>query len=247
MVDSASMVTHRERGCSGADATVFTKSTTQAARFQAGISMVEVMVTVIAANIGIAALVSSFSHYHQEQIEGRARTTALLAAQTVLEGIKASDFDTLLTQYNDVPADDPNGQDKGAFFTVAGLDPPRVGQTALAHGEIIFVRTEKPDERFYGRDLGLNGLPYPDGRPDGYPDGLDLNADRDRTSRSAFSGKFDLNLDGDTSDSNLLGLPAAPHPREAYRSLRCAVRVTYEVLGQIRQIELQTQLTQPIK
>lgn len=215
---------------------------------RSGLSMVEVMVTVVIANVGIAALVSSFSHYHKVEIESRARTTAILAAETVLEGIKASDFDTLLTQYNDVAGDDPNGRDKGAFFNVAGLGAPRIGGTLQNHGEVIIVRSEQADERSYGRDLGTNGLPYADGVPDGIPDGLDLNADGSReTPGDVFAGRFDLNLDGDVVDADLLGPLIAPQPSQSYQSLRCAVRVTYDILGQLRQVELQTQLTRPVR
>jgi type II secretory pathway pseudopilin PulG len=149
---------------------------------RAGISMVEVMVTVVIANIGFAALVQSFSHYRKQEIETRAGTTALLAAQTVLEEIRSSDFDTLFTQYNDVPGDDPNGQDRGAYFSIAGLNPPRVAEVPLNHGQIILVREEEPDGR-----------------------------------------------------------------SEPYRSLRCAVRVNYEVLGEPRQVELDSLLTRPLE
>src|SRR2546426_8681920 len=112
--------------------------------------MVEVMATVIIANVGIAALVSSFSHYHRQEIESRARTTALLAAQSVLEEIRSDDFDTLLTQYNDVPADDPNGRDKGPFFSVAGLIPPRIAGVPLNQGEVILIHDERAQETDYG-------------------------------------------------------------------------------------------------
>jgi type II secretory pathway pseudopilin PulG len=214
---------------------------------RAGISMVEVMVTVIIANVGIAALVSSFSHYQKQEIETRARSTALLAAQTVLETMRSSDFDTLLTQYNDVPGDDPNGQDRGSFFSIAGLNPPRIGGVALNHGEIILVHEENPDERQFGRDLGTNGLPYPDGLPDGKPDGLDLDGDGLCLLNNLFSSLFDLNLNGVLGEGNLPGLFQAPRPQEACRSMRCAIRVTYEVLGELRQIQLDTQLTRPTR
>ena len=217
-------------------------------RTVAGVTLVEMMFTVVVANIGLVALLSSYSYYHQQESTSRAESTALFAARTVLEEIKSSDFDTLTTQYNNVANDDPNGDDKGQYFSVAGLAPPVVGGATQNQGEIIWVRDEAPDEKTFGRDLGTNGLPYVDGIPDGIPDGLDINGDASReTTGDAFAGTFDLNLNGIKTDTNVLGSPTVATPTDAYQTLRCAIRVTYAVMGEIRQIEMQTQVTKPIK
>jgi len=211
-----------------------------------GLSMVEVMISVVIANIGLAALVSTFSHYQKEEIESRAFTTALLSLKSTVEEIKASNFDTLLTQYNNTPGDDPNGEDKGGFFSVAGLTPPYIGGGAVNPGEIIIINEEAPDETAYGRDLGTNGLGYVDGKPDGKPDGIDLNLNGCRTDSNAFGGNFDLNLNGVKTDTSVLGLSQTSESN-SYKSLRCIVRVSFEVMGQIHQLETQTQVTRAIK
>ncbi len=211
-----------------------------------GLSMVEVMISVVVANIGLAALVSTFSHYQKEEIESRAFTTALLSVKSSMEEIKASNFDTLLTQYNNTPGDDPNGEDKGSYFSVGGLTPPYVGGAAINHGEIIMVNEEAPNEAAFGRDLGTNDLAFVDGKPDGKPDGVDLNHNGCRTDANAFGGNFDLNLNGVKTDTNVLGLSQTTEP-DAYKSLRCVVRVSFEVMGQVHQLETQTQITRSIK
>ena len=210
-------------------------------------SMVEVMVTVVLANVGLVALAISFTHVQRVELESRARNTAISSAHSVMESIKASNFTTLDTQYNDIDGDDPNGEDRGSFFSVAGLKPPAISGSFQQHGEIILIKDESPSELDYGRDFGTNGLHYLDGNPDGLRDGIDLNADKELSYDSVFEGRFDLDLNGTVTRGDLKGEYQAASPQEAFKSLRCAVRVTYEVLGELRQVEIQTQLTEPVE
>jgi type II secretory pathway pseudopilin PulG len=141
-------------------------SPTGPAARRAGLTMIELAVSMVILLVAVGGTLSSISSTVVLGESTRETTLAYLAAQRQLEGLRTQNFRQLFALFNAVPADDPAGEGTapGQNFDVAGLSPTKDDADGRV-GQILFPVAEddegqlREDVLFIGRqhDLDVDG------------------------------------------------------------------------------------------
>ncbi len=99
--------------------------------------MVEVLVAFTVLVVSVGAIVGALVTALETQRMSQETRRAVIAAESVLEELKAADFAQVFVLYNADPLDDPVGPAPGASFAVRGLTA-LPGDADGLPGEIIF-------------------------------------------------------------------------------------------------------------
>jgi prepilin-type N-terminal cleavage/methylation domain-containing protein len=145
-------------------------------RRAAGFTLVEVLVVVAIVTVGLGLMTNTLVAVGELGPVSRETSVAMDSARSVVEEMRAVDFDSIFSTYNADPDDDPGGAGTapGASFAVPGLDLV-VGDADGLAGEIVFplvggeLREDSADWRLgHPRDLNLDGVVDGDDRAADY-------------------------------------------------------------------------------
>lgn len=149
----------------------------EGSRARRGSSLVELVVAVAVALVGLLALTRGMSEALALGRKNRATALATAAAQGMVERLQAAGIERVFALYNDEPDDDPDGAGTapGSRFTAEGLEALPVD--GGAHGRIFFPVAEDAPGTLR-EDLKDTRLRAPfDLDLDGAVDDLDHSAD----------------------------------------------------------------------
>ena len=123
---------------------------------QAGMSLIEVMVSVVVLVVAVGTSLGSMTTFNDLAESDRELAIAYTEAERAIEKIRNEDFANIFATYNQDSGDDPPGADAGPSFDVEGLE----GHDGGSAGSIVFP--VDPDDSGYLREdlvLPLLGLP----------------------------------------------------------------------------------------
>jgi prepilin-type N-terminal cleavage/methylation domain-containing protein len=132
---------------------------------RAGFTLVEVLVVVAIVTVGLGLMTNTLVAVGELGPVSRETSIAMDSARSMVEELRAVDFDAIFATYNDDPEDDPGGPGTapGSAFAVSGLDLVDGDADGVA-GEIAFavlgakLREDSADWRLgHPRDLNLDG------------------------------------------------------------------------------------------
>ena len=105
---------------------------------RAGMTLLEVMMSMIVLLVAVGGMLGSFSSFAMLGEASRQKTVALLAAQQMLEQMQLADFSEVYVRFNGTNADDPAlGLSPGPNFDVFGLSPQLDDPDGLP-GRVVF-------------------------------------------------------------------------------------------------------------
>lgn len=131
---------------------------------RSGFSLLELIVALTVLVIGVGGTLGMLVANRKLGRSNREAAIAAEAAESLLERLKAAEFDVVFALYNDDPSDDPAGQvGPGSSFEVPELAPQRDDPDGRA-GAILFPTVggalrEDVQDPFLGmpRDLDMDG------------------------------------------------------------------------------------------
>ncbi len=118
----------------------------------AGIAMLEIVVSITLLAVGLLSLVATLVQNSRLQRVTREKHQAIVAAESILEDLRRADYDTLVTDFG-------SGGTPGDGFDVSGLNP-RSADTDGRVGRVRFVLDETatdPVASRFGLPRDLNG------------------------------------------------------------------------------------------
>jgi len=140
-----------------------------------GFTLVEVLVVAVILTLALGEVTRSMLTISRLEPITRLSDTALQAAATQIDTMRASDFDTLVARFNEDDADDPDGPGTapGPSFAVAGLQVRSGDPDGMAGRVELPLIADKLREDVDDVELGMpRDLDF-----DGAIDALDHSAD----------------------------------------------------------------------
>jgi len=175
---------------------------------RAGFSLLEVTVCMAILAIAIVGTISSVLVSAQLNTRASYESLAQSAAEDRLAQIRETAFASIATTFS------------GQTFTVTGLPYPT---GTVAHGEVIIINSETPNEAGFGRNLG---------GADGGP-GVDLNGNG-RFNDVLGGAVFGADIDGDGAYTTATVLPAN------YKLIPVVVLIRWRTGEGIQRLQLMT-------
>jgi prepilin-type N-terminal cleavage/methylation domain-containing protein len=145
-------------------------------RGRAGFTLLEVTICMAILAVALSGTIAAILVTTQMNTQAEAEMLATAATEQALAQVRQTPFDNLYADYVNP------GNPAKRYFTIDGLAPPATG---VAHGEVILILDETPDESTYGQPLAV-------GDPAA---GVDLNANGSTT--DSLGGGFGVDIDGD--------------------------------------------------